>query len=511
MRVLWVWVWRFSLVFALCGFATSAGAAEISAIPGKDGGRAVILIRGDLAAGDDKVFANIALAYSSAVVLLDSKGGLLLPGLEIGKAIRLKGFTTLVPEGFECASACALAWLAGAPRMLAPAGRIGFHAAYLESNGQRMPAATGNALVGAYVNQLNLSTAAVIYITSAPPEGMRWLSLVDAQNYGIETRKFDPTGAPEKPPETASSAPPSTAAPTPAPLPSPSPWAAPAPSSTPAPNYSTTMPDGRPVRSPPGTFAEYPAAGPAVGTRAPNLDTPGKWAYRTRLRAAANRAANFNGRFSVAEWGCGSSCMTGAVVDLQLGEVVFFPGSASGWGLVDEKFKAAEYRLGSSLLVLSGQINERGPLGSHYFRLDGHQFRYLGSVLTSDDFKTQFGARWLPELADRTASTPAPQPKPPVLANAGDTLNGRIAEFICGDNCYLTIVDAFGKKHDGLCVAPACAPWNRATQIPRGLIGRQVSVKVGMGVQVDSSGTEQGRNLSFREILIFPPGGSTVP
>lgn len=180
MRALWARV--FSLVFALCGFAASAGAADISAIPGQDGGRAVILIRGDLAAGDDKVFANIALAYASAVVLLDSKGGLLLPGIEIGKAIRLKGFTTLVPEGFECASACALTWLAGAPRMLAPAGRVGFHAAYLESNGQRMPAATGNALVGAYLNQLNLSTTAVIYITSAPPEGLSLVPPISARD-----------------------------------------------------------------------------------------------------------------------------------------------------------------------------------------------------------------------------------------------------------------------------------------------------------------------------------------
>jgi hypothetical protein len=47
--------------------------------------------------------------------------------------------------------------------------------------------------------------------------------------------------------------------------------------------------------------------------------------------------------------------------------------------------------------------------------------------------------------------------------------------------------------------------------MPRGLIGRQVSVKVGMGVQIDSSGTEQGCMLSFREITIFPGSGSTQP
>ncbi len=485
--------WACSLAVAIVGLTAPSRAADISAIPGTNGGPAIIFVRGDLAIGDDKAFANVALAHSSAVVLLNSNGGLLLPGLEIGKAIRLKGFTTVVPEGFQCASACALAWLAGTPRFLSPNGRVGFHAAYLESDGRRMPTSTGNALVGAYLNQLNLPTSAVIFVTSAPPEDMRWLSLDDAQRNGIDARKFDP-GSSGKAPETAS-----TRAPT-----------APTPSSLTPPGQGapTAAPDARPVRSPPGTFAEYPAAAAFSGARAaPVLDTPDKRAYRTRLRAAANGAPNFAGRLAVAEWGCGTSCMTGAVVDLQTGDVAFLPGSVSGWGLVDPKFKGAEYRLGSSLIVLSGQFNEEGPIGSHYFQFSDLQFRYLGSVLTSDDFKTQFGARWLSAIADRVSSRPLPQPQ----ASAPDTLNGRIAEFVCGDNCYLTVVDDFGKKHDGLCVAAACAPWNKAAAIPQSLMGRQVSLRVGMGVQIDSSGTKQGRMLSFLEITVFPPGGPAQP
>lgn len=485
--------WACSLAVASVGLATQSYAADISAIPGTDGGPAIILVRGDLASGDDKTFANVALAHSSAVVLLNSNGGLLLPGLEIGRAIRLKGFTTVVPEGFQCASACALAWLAGTPRFLSPNGRVGFHAAYLESDGRRMQTSTGNALVGAYLNQLNLPTSAVIFVTSAPPEDMRWLSLDDAQRNGIEARKFDP-GSSQKAPETASTRPPTAPAPS-----------RPTPPSTPP---GQGVSDTRPVRSPPGTFAEYPAVAMFTGARTvPVLDTPTKRDYRTRLRAAAKGAPNFAGRLAVAEWGCGTSCMTGAVVDLQTGDVAFLPGSVSGWGLVDPKFKAAEYRLGSSLIVLSGQFNEEGPIGSHYFQFSDLQFRYLGSVLTSDDFKTQFGAHWLPAIANRVSSKPLPQPQ----ASAPDALNGRIAEFVCGDNCYLTVVDDFGKKHDGLCVAPACAPWNKAAAMPRSLMGRQVSVKVGMGVQIDSSATEQGRMLSFRELTLLPASGSTQP
>ena len=46
-------------------------------------------------------------------------------------------------------------------------------------------------------------------------------------------------------------------------------------------------------------------------------------------------------------------------MDLQSGDFVFFPGSVSGWTVGDPKLKAAEYRLGSSLIVLSGQVIRR--------------------------------------------------------------------------------------------------------------------------------------------------------
>ena len=79
-------IWMFGLVAIILGFTSLSEAADISAIPGTNGGPAIILGRGQLATGDDKVFANVALLHSSAVVLFDSNGGLLLPGLEIGKA-----------------------------------------------------------------------------------------------------------------------------------------------------------------------------------------------------------------------------------------------------------------------------------------------------------------------------------------------------------------------------------------------------------------------------------------
>jgi hypothetical protein len=151
----------------------------------------IIIITGALENGDEKQFIRTALDFDSATVILESPGGNLRAGLEIGKAIRLKGFSTYVADGEYCASACALAWLGGERRLMSNSARIGFHGAYQERNGEKVTTSAGNALVGAYLSQLGLSERAIIYITQANPTSMMWLSLNDAQRLGISVEPFD--------------------------------------------------------------------------------------------------------------------------------------------------------------------------------------------------------------------------------------------------------------------------------------------------------------------------------
>jgi hypothetical protein len=165
--------------------AVSTEAAEIGVIQ-KDADTAVINVSGQLEPGDDRKFAQAALQYENAVVALNSPGGRMLVGIELGKAIRLKGFSTLVDEDALCASACGYAWLGGVRRGMSTGSRIGFHAAYVQENGQNRETGLGNALVGAYLNQLGLSQTAVAYVAAAPPDGMTWLTPEDAARVGIE-------------------------------------------------------------------------------------------------------------------------------------------------------------------------------------------------------------------------------------------------------------------------------------------------------------------------------------
>jgi hypothetical protein len=78
-------------------------------------------------------------------------------------------------------------WLAGNPRLIAPGGAVGFHAVYIpQGDGKLMTSGSGNALVGAYLNQLGFSSGVIAYVTHAPPEKMGWLSESTARAMGLE-------------------------------------------------------------------------------------------------------------------------------------------------------------------------------------------------------------------------------------------------------------------------------------------------------------------------------------
>jgi hypothetical protein len=189
----WVWAWGSSLFLLLMVCSARSAEFDKSQIPNTQSD--LITVVGELAVGDEKKFINIALSSANAVVAFQSNGGSLIAGIEIGRAIRLKGFSTLVPDGVQCASACALAWLGGRIRFMGGNARIGFHAVYTDGNGQPSVSSAGNALVGAYLNQLNLSSAAIFYITDTSPDKMQWLTFADAQNYEIDVRPFNTTAA----------------------------------------------------------------------------------------------------------------------------------------------------------------------------------------------------------------------------------------------------------------------------------------------------------------------------
>lgn len=178
----------------------SSALAKVSVERLEDENTVIIAVTGEIEAGDDDVFRKAALESDSAIVWLDSPGGALAPALAIGRMLRISEFPTVVADGSVCASSCALIWLAGSPRFLAPEGMVGFHASYREESGALIETGVGNAMVGHFLSQMNLPERAVIFATSASPHSITWLSSANKSASGIDFTVLGDTAnvSPEK-------------------------------------------------------------------------------------------------------------------------------------------------------------------------------------------------------------------------------------------------------------------------------------------------------------------------
>jgi uncharacterized protein YecT (DUF1311 family) len=149
-------------------------AAEIEVIPGLGPNQNTILVRGPIEEGDDRRFFSIADETPNAMVLLESPGGLVTPGISIAAEIAIRDYTTFVSDGPGCHSICAIMWVAGARRYMTPHADISVHAAYRtrnDANGgfETSESGAANAQIGGFLNEIGLSFDAIRYFTFAGP------------------------------------------------------------------------------------------------------------------------------------------------------------------------------------------------------------------------------------------------------------------------------------------------------------------------------------------------------
>jgi hypothetical protein len=108
--------------------------------------------------------------------------------------------------------------------------------------------------------------------------------------------------------------------------------------------------------------------------------------YRTRLIEASHSAPNFAGRFVLTSWGCGTSCLMGAVVDVSTGRATMLPFTICCSNPTNEQFRAINFRVDSRLIAFAGMRNEEEPMGTHYYEFDGHNFKYIKTVVNDGSF-----------------------------------------------------------------------------------------------------------------------------
>jgi hypothetical protein len=116
-------------------------------------------------------------------------------------------------------------------------------------------------------------------------------------------------------------------------------------------------------------FGSYPAVVEKPRVQAIDFRrSPEARSFRTRLTGSLRGGVNFAGHYIVAGWGCGTGCISGAIIDARDGRV-YWPeqfhslatGTTPDGGYVDEPVR---YQRNSRLLIITGvpgQASENGP------------------------------------------------------------------------------------------------------------------------------------------------------
>jgi hypothetical protein len=174
-------LFRICLVAGLfVGFTPPSTAATLTSYVSKEG-KVVVILTGEIAPGDtDRLQQIIKTANDSGKtvsgVRLNSSGGNLLEGVKLADAIRFAKIASVVPKGSTCASACFIAFAAGAEKFASYGASVGVHGAS-DKNGQETDGSNSATVAMAkIVKELGVPADIIGRMVVTAPDQMVWLS-----------------------------------------------------------------------------------------------------------------------------------------------------------------------------------------------------------------------------------------------------------------------------------------------------------------------------------------------
>ncbi len=178
---------RAGLVFvaALLSVTTGGWSATLTSYVSKEG-KQVIVLSGEIALGDTEQLQALTKAANDAGRLvsgirLNSIGGSLLEGAKLADAIRYAKIASVVPNGATCASACFVAFAAGAEKYASYSASIGVHGA---SKRDGTESGDGTIAMAKIVKELGVPSAIIGKMVVTPPDQIVWLTPDDLRSLG---------------------------------------------------------------------------------------------------------------------------------------------------------------------------------------------------------------------------------------------------------------------------------------------------------------------------------------
>lgn len=118
-------------------------------------------------------------------LIINSPGGLIYSGLLIAEEVHDRGMATVIPEGRECSSACALIFFAGTARMAA--GRLGVHQITTDTPGETNTPETV-ADIREALQRYQIPPEVLAIMLRTPPDQIHYFSADEMKKYGLDGR-----------------------------------------------------------------------------------------------------------------------------------------------------------------------------------------------------------------------------------------------------------------------------------------------------------------------------------
>jgi hypothetical protein len=131
---------------------------------------------------------------------------------------------------------------------------------------------------------------------------------------------------------------------------------------------------------PPPKFADFPVRNIYKGPTARPVLKGEYFRERKELFPSRDDKANFAGQYIVVKMTCGSSCVTGAIMNVRTGQVFSLPFTICCWNETHDDFEAIEFRPNSRMVMFSGRRNKKGVTGYHFYVLRRDRLRFLRTI-----------------------------------------------------------------------------------------------------------------------------------
>lgn len=118
-----------------------------------------------------------------SAVRLNSPGGLIAEGVRIADVIKTAKLATVVPNGWSCASACFIAFAAGAEKYVSYQAQLGVHGA---SDARGVENGDATVAMAKIVKELGVPSSIIGRMVVTPPSEIVWLTPDELQAMGTK-------------------------------------------------------------------------------------------------------------------------------------------------------------------------------------------------------------------------------------------------------------------------------------------------------------------------------------